>query len=251
MPLPEKTQIEKKGCFYVSIYSKMIGCFSLVLILFLGCFCSPAQAESRMWMGSLAAFEPIVENIMSQEAFTVFSPSETSTESEGWVDTADHRVYAGDFSAFENMKAPDSTKNEASQKQFLLSIDRPDPNYKGTSVAITSSDRELLERIVMGECNSSATGAALVAQSLRDGMVYGGYHNASQVKSAYGYHASSKKPNQHSVNAVQYVFDQGHSAVQHRILYFYAPRLVRSSFHESQHFVVEYGGHRYFDVRQR
>ena len=48
--------------------------------------------------------------------------------------------------------------------------------------------------------------------------------------------------------AVSFIFNGGY-AVKHRILYFYAPAFVNSEWHETQKFVVEHGGHRFFDRR--
>ena len=47
--------------------------------------------------------------------------------------------------------------------------------------------------------------------------------------------------------AVRYIFDENHDAVQHRILYMYNPSMVDSDFHESQNFILSYGGVRFFD----
>lgn len=43
--------------------------------------------------------------------------------------------------------------------------------------------------------------------------------------------------------------DQGETVVDEPILYFYNPALVTSDFHESQIFVIEEGGHRFFAER--
>lgn len=45
------------------------------------------------------------------------------------------------------------------------------------------------------------------------------------------------------------VFDRGETVVDEPILYFYNPALVTSDFHESQIFVIEEGGHRFFTER--
>lgn len=130
----------------------------------------------------------------------------------------------------------------------LLGIENPDPNYTGAIVTLSPEDRDLLERLVMGEAGGEGMeGAALVAQAIRDTMVYKGFTSVNDVRIACGYSGSIKKsPNQNVKDAVAYIFDQGGNAVQHRIFYFYAPKMVSSKFHESQRFVIEYGGHRFF-----
>ena len=45
------------------------------------------------------------------------------------------------------------------------------------------------------------------------------------------------------------MFDRGETVVDEPILYFYNPALVTSAFHESQIFVIEEGGHRFFAER--
>ena len=130
----------------------------------------------------------------------------------------------------------------------LLGIENPDPNYTGAIVTLSAEDRDILERLVMGEAGGEGMeGAALVAQAIRDTMVYKGFTSVNDVRIACGYTGSLKRsPNQNVKDAVAYIFDQGGNAVQHRIFYFYAPKLVKSKFHESQRFVIEYGGHRFF-----
>lgn len=128
---------------------------------------------------------------------------------------------------------------------FLISIGRPNPNYQGRAVQV--QDRAFLEGLVMGEFGTSYTGAVLVSQAIRDTMVKTGCYNAQQIARDWGYTAKSRSQVSNDVKqAVAYVFDQGGSAVQHEIYYFYASHLIYSSWHESQHFVVEYGGCRFF-----
>lgn len=134
------------------------------------------------------------------------------------------------------------------QKHTLLQIVEPDNNYKGQVVQLTEEDRYLLEHLVMGEAGGEGMeGAALVTQAIRDTMVYKGFNSVADVRNALRYSGSlEKEPNENVKKAVSYIFDQGGCAVKHRIFYFYAPARVSSSFHESQHFVIEYKGHRFF-----
>lgn len=134
------------------------------------------------------------------------------------------------------------------QTEALLSIDCADENYKGAIVQLTPEDRDILERLVMGEAGGEGyEGAALVAQAIRDTMVYRGFGSVAEVRSALKYSGSLKRePNQSVLNAVSYVFDEGGVVVKHPIFYFYAPGMVKSSFHESQKFIIEHGGHRFF-----
>ena len=131
----------------------------------------------------------------------------------------------------------------------LVDIANPDPNYTNRVVNITGADRDVLERLVMGEAgNQGFIGAALVAQALKDMYILGNYSTIEQVRVNCGYYGSlSRKPNQDVLDAVNYVFDQGGYVVKHRVLYFYAPSIVNSAWHESQQLVIQYNGHRFFD----
>lgn len=150
----------------------------------------------------------------------------------------------------EKIKPKSATFTNVDQSSSLLEIENPDPNYKGTIVTLDPADRSLLEHLVMGEAGGEGVeGAALVAQAIRDTMVYRGFSSVAEVRSALKYTGSiNKTPNQSTLDAVSYIFDQGGNAVQHSIFYFYAPRRCTSSFHESQQFIIQYGGHRFFST---
>lgn len=138
---------------------------------------------------------------------------------------------------------PSVTKSEA-----LVKIENPDPNYKGQVVRLSDSDRDLLERLVMGEAGGEGyEGAALVAQTLRDHMVYHGYTSVETLRKELKYSGSIKKqPNEDVKKAVAFIFDEGGIAAQHKLYYFYAPKYSKGSWHNTQQFILEYGGHRFF-----
>lgn len=133
----------------------------------------------------------------------------------------------------------------------LIAIDKPDENYDGAIIELDQENRNLLERIVMGEAGGEGVeGASLVAQCIHDTMIKDNNYDVASIISQYKYTGSiDKEPNSNAKEAVSIVFDQGGYAVKHRIIYFYAPSLVESAWHETQKFVVEYGGHRVFDKR--
>lgn len=131
--------------------------------------------------------------------------------------------------------------------KVLVNCVSPDPNYRGQALNLTGENRENFYRLVMGEAGDEGyEGAALVAQALRDTMVMVGDTNTLSIKSRFKYSGRLKTPNQTVRDAVDYILNGG-SAVQHRVIYFYAPRICNSGFHESQNFVIEWGGHRFFD----
>ena len=71
----------------------------------------------------------------------------------------------------------------------------------------------------------------------------------SEAVVLYSYTKSRPDPTQRVKDAVAAVFDRGETVVGEPILYFYNPALVTSDFHESQIFVIEEGGHRFFAER--
>lgn len=147
-----------------------------------------------------------------------------------------------------------SRELENTEKHALiaLSSNAEDPEYTYEPIKITGVNRANLERLVMGEAGDEGfIGAALVAQAIRDTMVFEDEYNVLNIKKQYAYSAPlTKQPNEDTIKAVEYIFDEGQCAVKHRVMYFYAPRWVKnnySDFHESQKFIVEHGGHRFFD----
>ena len=134
------------------------------------------------------------------------------------------------------------------QSQALLKIDNPQEEYSGSIVSLSTDDRYILEHLVMGEAgNQGYEGAALVAQCIRDTMVYDVISSVEQVRTQYKYSGSLNiEPNQDVLNAVKFIFDDGGIAVKHRVQYFYAPRICSGDWHETQDFVIEHGGHKFF-----
>lgn len=152
---------------------------------------------------------------------------------------------------FATAAVPDSPADYQAQWDagYLLAIDNPDPSYGTTTVNLTDADRDLLERLCMGEFGSGGfIGAALIAQSVKDAMCFDGYSTVADVIKYYRYDGRTDVgTNDACRQAVRYIFDDNHDAVQHRLLYMYNPYLCTSSFHESQRFILSYQGVRFFD----
>ena len=150
--------------------------------------------------------------------------------------------------ASSNSSNTSSTVNQAANSgDVLLEIDNPDANYSPSKVTLSDYDRAKLERLVMGEAGSMGyTGCALVAQAIRDAMNLSGTSSIDEIISDYGYYGSTSiEPNADVKAAVSYIFDENGSAVQHRVLCFY---IGSSAWHETQNFVVELDGVRFFDM---
>ena len=112
---------------------------------------------------------------------------------------------------------------------------------------MSKSDRDLLERVVFGEAGNNYKNAAIVAQTFRDYIVYKGYTSIKDIVKDCKYSGRTNRGTTKNVkNACKFIFDEGGIAVKHKVFCFYAPKYCKSSWHEKQHFVIEYGGHRYF-----
>ncbi len=132
----------------------------------------------------------------------------------------------------------------------LLDIDDPYDGYNGGKVSVVGEDRDLLERLVYGEAgNQGFIGVSLVAQCIRDAMLYEGFDTVAELRTAFRYAGSIDKGTSEEVRrAIRFIFDEGGYAVKHPILYFYAPKGEPNydGFHESQEFVVQYVRSRFF-----
>lgn len=142
-----------------------------------------------------------------------------------------------------------------SDGNFNLSPTKTDSNYKAMSFKswkgreLTKQERDVLEKTVMGEYGQDYTGACLIAQCMRDALVYGQCNSVLTLPSDMqydGYNANNK-PNDISKNAIKFVFDEGGTVVQHRILVMYNYKICTSTWHESLNFIVQYGDVRFFD----
>ena len=114
---------------------------------------------------------------------------------------------------------------------------------------LTDAERDVVERVVMAEAGGeSFEGQMLVAQCILNATEKRGV-DPSEAVVLYSYTKSRPDPTQRVKDAVAAVFDRGETVVDEPILYFYNPALVTSDFHESQIFVIEEGGHRFFAER--
>lgn len=114
---------------------------------------------------------------------------------------------------------------------------------------LSAAERDVVERVVMAEAGGeSFEGQMLVAQCILNAAEKRGVEPSEAVV-LYSYTKSRPDPTQRVKDAVAAVFDRGETVVGEPILYFYNPALVTSDFHESQIFVIEEGGHRFFAER--
>ena len=144
-----------------------------------------------------------------------------------------------------------SEPTEEPKQGWLIDIDNPDYDYNPEPIYLTDDDRYLIAKTVMREFGDGGYEACcLQAQAFRDAMVF------SQASAEYTYqyfqydaYPLVEEPSSECYEAVDYIFG-GNMAVPHRVLYMYSPEYVYSAWHESQTFVVEYNGIRFFDLAE-
>lgn len=120
--------------------------------------------------------------------------------------------------------------------------------------SITDDDRYVIERIVAGEAgHEPLLGKIAVAQCILNAMRQDGL-TASEVRETYQYFGWATE--NFEINypedwaevqqAVWCVFDNGEKVTEENILWFYAPKYSSGSWHNTQKFVIEIGGHLFY-----
>lgn len=112
--------------------------------------------------------------------------------------------------------------------------------------ALTAAERDTVERVVMAEAGAEPyEGQIAVAQCIlnaceRENM------RPDEIVVEYQYTDKRPEPTDKVKAAVSAVFDYGETVTDREILYFYAPALCESEWHEAQDYVMTVGGHRFF-----
>lgn len=125
--------------------------------------------------------------------------------------------------------------------------------YRPRFFNLTEADRKTIQYIVAGEAKGEPMeGKMAVAQCILHGMVKSNW-SAERVRIEYQYSGwddelENVNPEAWAevVEAVSRVFDDGELISDKPILYFYAPNVVSSSWHESLNHAITIGGHRFF-----
>lgn len=126
-------------------------------------------------------------------------------------------------------------------------IATPEPEPQAACrFSLTPEERDLTERVVMAEAGGeSYEGQMAVAQCILNACEKTG-GQPSEVILAYQYAKPADTATQSVRDAVAAVFDAGETVTTEPIMFFYAPRWTDSKWHETQRFVMEIGGHRFF-----
>lgn len=125
--------------------------------------------------------------------------------------------------------------------------------YYKSPINLTEDDRWFIECVVAGECAYEPyEGKLAVAQCYFDAMIKDGL-TAREVKEVYQYAGwnpdldkQDRKMYIEVMDAVHDIFDMGQFVTEKPILFFYAPSLCDSPWHESQNYAMTIGGHKFF-----
>ena len=125
--------------------------------------------------------------------------------------------------------------------------------YYVSPINLTEDDRWFIECVVAGECAYEPyEGKLAVAQCYFNAMIKDGL-TAREVKEVYQYAGwnpdldkQDRKMYIEVMDAVHDIFDMGQFVTEKPILFFYAPSLCDSPWHESQNYAMTIGGHKFF-----
>lgn len=132
------------------------------------------------------------------------------------------------------------------QQQLDHKQDKADRGGERPHYELSTTERDLVERVVMAEAEDEPyEGKMLVCQCILNACRLNNKRPVEIIKQ-YAYAKRRPAPSGSVKRAVSAVFDKGETVTNEAIIYFYAPALVKSKFHESQRFVCEVGGHRFF-----
>lgn len=115
--------------------------------------------------------------------------------------------------------------------------------------SLTAEERAIVEAVVASESGAEDfIGQCLVAQCVRNTAEATGMRPDDVVLQEGQYAPMNEELRYLVEKAVSAVFDQGYGATTEEIRYFYAPLYCTSVWHEeSLVFVLEHGGHRFFE----
>ena len=112
--------------------------------------------------------------------------------------------------------------------------------------ALTAAERDTVERVVMAEAGAEPyEGQIAVAQCILNACELES-KRPDEIVTEYQYTDKRPNPTDAVKAAVSAVFDCGETVTDAEILYFYAPELCDSEWHEAQTYVMTVGGHRFF-----
>ena len=189
----------------------------------------------------------------STDSISTTEVTETTTEySEDIVEdvTTEHSSEAETATIATTVVSTTATSTTKPRQETQIQISTPPKKTSTDATAVeyylSDDERRVVECIVMGEAGGEPyEGQILVAQCILNACKKDGL-KPSQVRREYKYSGWNSNPSKSVKNAVSAVFDDGYKATNEYILYFYAPKYAKGRWHETQKFVCEVGGHRFF-----
>lgn len=124
--------------------------------------------------------------------------------------------------------------------EYEFNIPEPEVRY-----ALTEAERTAVEMCVMAESGIEPyEGQVAVAQCLLNLCEARGVRPETIISDCFT--PLQAPPSESVKEAVSAVFDNGEVAIEDTPLYFYAPGVCVSDWHESQRYITTIGGHRFF-----
>lgn len=112
---------------------------------------------------------------------------------------------------------------------------------------LTLDERTLIEKVVMAESGTeSYIGQCMIAQCIIDACKLEN-KRPPEIIIEYQYTKKRVNPSDSVKKAVAAVFDDGFRVTYEKTLYFYAPKLCVSKWHESMNFIIQIGNVRFFN----
>lgn len=112
---------------------------------------------------------------------------------------------------------------------------------------MTDEERMVVEQVVMAEAGGeSYEGQMAVAQCILNACFKRDMRPIEAIENG-GYTSYRPDPSESVKEAVEAVFGCGEKVVTDETIYFYAPALCTSEWHESQVYTCTIGGHRFFE----
>lgn len=133
-------------------------------------------------------------------------------------------------------------ENDVAEQTAVEQTETPAVAYE-----LTAEERDLIERVVMGESGGEEyIGQQAVAQCILNACELAGNRPAAIIE-GLRYTTHRPEASQSVKDAVSSVFDNGEKVIKETAVYFYAPELVYSEWHETQQYVCTIGCHKFFE----
>ena len=196
--------------------------------------------RTRTVIDAVAATDSKKSTVRAIRKKKMFYEPVSETETESAVETTNE--ITTETEAYESVEQKTTKAKATTTKPAVTHAAK---KYDGN---ISEDEYEFICTIVMAEAGAEPyEGIIAVTQCYLNAMKKENA-DAYTIHNMYGY-AKGKTPDRNIRTIVYDVLYNGLSVTDEPILYFYAPALTYSAWHESQIFVMEIGGHRFFKER--